>query len=118
MSLTIRDFPADPIEVECKKCGRNALAIGLVIAVVASTGAYFLVPPPSSASASDCATREEVQRMINLSAQNLHNDHHTYLATLSDDINWLNRNSYMIAGLTQALIDAGVISKDAKINPD
>ena len=93
MSLTIRDFPADPIEVECKKCGRNALAIGLVIAVVASTGAYFLVPPPSSASASDCAT-------------------------LSDNINWLNRNSYMIAGLTQALIDAGVISKDAKINPD
>jgi hypothetical protein len=51
------------------------------------------VPPPSSASASDCAT-------------------------LSDNINWLNRNSYMIAGLTQALIDAGVISKDAKINPD
>ena len=56
--------------------------------------------------------------MINLSAQDLHNDHHIYFATLSDDINWLNRNSYMIAGLTQALIDAGVISKDAKINPD
>jgi hypothetical protein len=56
--------------------------------------------------------------MINLSAQNLYNDHHTYFATLSDDINWLNRNSYMIAGLAQALIDTGVISKDAKINPD
>ena len=58
----------------------KSMLAGFLIAVVASTGTYFLVPPPSGAKASSC--------------------------------------QMMIARLSAALKDAGVIRKDAKIVGD
>ena len=58
----------------------KSMIVGLVIAVVASTGTYFLVPSPSGAKAASC--------------------------------------QMMIARLADALKDAGVIRKDAKIVGD
>ena len=47
----------------------KSMIVGLVIAVVASTGTYFLLPPPSGAEASSCASPDEVsdvgKRVIN-----------------------------------------------------
>jgi hypothetical protein len=34
----------------------KSMLVGFLIAVVASTGAYFLLPPPRGAEASNCAT--------------------------------------------------------------
>ena len=39
----------------------KSMIVGLVIAVVASTGTYFLLPPPSGAEASNCATKQDVK---------------------------------------------------------
>jgi hypothetical protein len=36
----------------------KSMIVGLVIAVVASTGTYFLLPPPRGAEASNCSTYE------------------------------------------------------------
>ena len=58
----------------------KSMLVGFLIAVVASTGTYFLVPPPSGAKAESCGM--------------------------------------MIARLADALKDAGVIRKDAKIVGD
>ena len=38
----------------------KSMLVGFLIAVVASTGTYFLLPPRSDAEASDCATRNDV----------------------------------------------------------
>ena len=38
--------------------------VGLTIAVVASTGTYFLLPPPSRISANNCATTDDVKRVV------------------------------------------------------
>ena len=37
----------------------KSMLVGLLIAVVASTGTYFLLPPPSGAEASRCVTSSE-----------------------------------------------------------
>ena len=58
----------------------KSMLVGFLIAVVASTGTYFLVPPPSGAKAASC--------------------------------------KMMIARFADALKDAGVIRKDAKIVGD
>ena len=42
----------------------KSMSVGFLIAVVASTGTYFLVPPPSGAEASSCATKSDVKRVI------------------------------------------------------
>ena len=41
----------------------KSMIVGLVIAVVASTGTYFLLPPPSGAEAfgKSCATKGDVK---------------------------------------------------------
>ena len=38
----------------------KSMLVGFLIAVVASTGTYFLMPPPSGAEATDCASVQEV----------------------------------------------------------
>ena len=40
------------------------MIVGFLIAVVASTGTYFLVPPPSSVEASNCATMQDVKNAV------------------------------------------------------
>ena len=42
----------------------KSMLVGFLIAVVASTGAYFLVPPPSGAEASNCATPHEIKNIL------------------------------------------------------
>jgi hypothetical protein len=42
----------------------KSMIVGLVIAVVASTGTYFLLPPPSGAEASSCATKRDVKNIL------------------------------------------------------
>ena len=42
----------------------KSMLVGFLIAVVASTGTYFLVPPPSSVEASNCATKADAKRVI------------------------------------------------------
>jgi len=48
----------------------KSMIVGLVIAVVASTGTYFLLPPPSGAEATNCATEDDVyyqvKRVLNM----------------------------------------------------
>ena len=39
---------------------------GFLIAVVASTGTYFMLPPPSGAEAASCATKAEVGHAISI----------------------------------------------------
>ncbi len=38
----------------------KSMIVGLVIALVASTGTYFLLPPPSGAEAPRCTTKTDV----------------------------------------------------------
>ena len=42
----------------------KSMLVGFLIAVVASTGTYFLLPPPSGAEASDCASVDEVMMAV------------------------------------------------------
>jgi len=42
----------------------KSMIVGLVIAVVASTGTYFLLPPPSGAEAASCATKRDVEQAV------------------------------------------------------
>ena len=42
----------------------KSMIVGFLIAVVASTGTYFLVPPPSGAEASNCATYQDVKDAV------------------------------------------------------
>ena len=42
----------------------KSMLVGFLIAVVASTGTYFLLPPPSGAEASNCATKRDVKNVI------------------------------------------------------
>jgi hypothetical protein len=42
----------------------KSMIIGLVIAVVASTGTYFLLPLPSGAEATNCATEDDVYYQV------------------------------------------------------
>ena len=51
-TLTIRDFPADPIEVECKKCGRNSRY--RKAALIENHGSDIVLPDLLALLASDC----------------------------------------------------------------
>ena len=42
----------------------KSMLVGFLIAVVASTGTYFLMPPPTDAEAASCATKDDVEREI------------------------------------------------------
>ncbi len=42
----------------------KSMLVGFLIAVVASTGTYFLVPPPGGAYAGDCATPMEIDSIV------------------------------------------------------
>jgi len=42
----------------------KSINVGLVFAVIASTRTYFLLPPPSGASTSNCATADDVKRVV------------------------------------------------------
>jgi len=52
---TIRDFPADPIEVECKKCGRNGRY--RKAALIKKYGSDIVLPDLLALHASDCEER-------------------------------------------------------------
>jgi len=54
-TLTIRDFPADPIEVECKKCGRNGHY--RKAALIENHGSDIVLPDLLALLASDCEER-------------------------------------------------------------
>ena len=43
----------------------KSMLVGFLIAVVASTGTYFLLPPPSGAEAARCASPGDVQEVLN-----------------------------------------------------
>ena len=42
----------------------KSILVGFLIAVVASTGTYFLLPPPSDAEAARCATVNDVDASL------------------------------------------------------
>jgi hypothetical protein len=42
----------------------KSMLVGLLIAVVASTGTYFLLPPRSDAEAARCATKRQVEDAV------------------------------------------------------
>ena len=52
---TIRDFPADPIEVECKKCGRNGRY--RKAALIKKYGGDIVLPDLLALIAGDCDKR-------------------------------------------------------------
>jgi hypothetical protein len=52
---TIRDFPADPIEVECKKCGRNGRY--RKAALIKKYGYDIVLPDLLALIAGDCDKR-------------------------------------------------------------
>ena len=53
--LTISDFPADPIEVECKKCGRNGRY--RTAALIKKYGNDIVLPDLLALIAGDCDER-------------------------------------------------------------
>ena len=57
-TLTIRDFPADPIEVECKKCGRNGRYWRA--ALNENHGSDIVLPDLLAPLASDCEIRKKL----------------------------------------------------------
>ena len=54
-TLTIRDFPTDPIEVECKRCGRNGRY--RKAALIEKYGSDIVLPDLLALLASDCEER-------------------------------------------------------------
>jgi len=52
---TTRDFPTDPIEVECKKCGRNGRY--RKAALIKKYGSDTVLPDLLALLASDCEVR-------------------------------------------------------------
>ena len=79
----------------------KSMIVGLVIAVVASTGTYFLLPPPSGAEAARCLTSSDFNpQIISLSNH------------LENSINqWGTRNYQLTQTLRKELVDARVIKK-------
>ena len=56
-SRTIKDFPTDPIEVECKKCGRNGRY--RKTALIKKYGNDIVLPDLLALIAGDCEFRGE-----------------------------------------------------------
>jgi len=54
-SRTIKDFPTDPIEVECKKCGRQGRYRKATL--IENHGSDIVLPDLLSLLASDCEER-------------------------------------------------------------
>ena len=54
-SLTIKDFPTDRIEVECKKCGRHGRYRKAML--IEKYGSDVVLPDPLALIAGDCEYR-------------------------------------------------------------
>ena len=77
----------------------KSMLVGLLIAVVASMGTYFLMPPPRGAEAARCVTSSDFHpEIISLSNR------------LENSINqWGTRNYQLTQTLRKELVDARVI---------
>ena len=57
-SLTIRDFPTDPIEIECKRCRRNGRY--QKAALIKKYGSDIVLPDLLALISGDCDQRKEL----------------------------------------------------------